>query len=167
MIAIAARRRRASALRGPRYAPSVEVESGHRNELASEVRERLFARVYAAEPGIVVYREIAYYNAQTIELMTSHVVTLARSWSRFVAIVDLREVGLQRPTAEARVILRRRLTALRPRMAVLLVVTDNLVMKVACRFLSFAADIRLEFCADDAAGVARGRVVLGLQRDMS
>lgn len=129
-------------------------------EAEQAMRERLFARVYASEPGIVMYREIAQYNSESIELMMSRVMEIARAWPSFAVIVDLREPGMKRATAESRSDLRRWLVRLRPRMAIMLVITDNLVMRVACRLLGFAVDIRLEFCADDAEGLARAHSAL-------
>jgi hypothetical protein len=131
------------------------------NDMTPEEREALLSRVFVLEPRIVFYEEIPVQSVESVELMLSRMNDLASQWPTFVEVLDLSRVN--RPSAAVRVVIRKWMSRLVPRMThMAVIVANNIVIRAVARFVAYSMNVpQISFHetkeqALDAARRARG-----------
>jgi hypothetical protein len=104
-------------------------------------RDELRWRVRLIEDRLFLMTEVPHQTPFTVDLFFDRLDELAAGMDRFAYVVDL--TGVQRPDARTREQLRRRVTAINPRLAhVGVVVGANAVIRAVAKLAAFAIGFR-------------------------
>lgn len=129
--------------------------------MTPEERERLLAKVFVIEPGIVFYREIPVQSVETVDLMLARMYELGCQWPEFVEVLDLSAV--HRPSAAVRATIRDWMKRIVPRMLhMCVIVEENVVIRAVARFVAYSMDVRqISFYETEAEAIDAARRIRG------
>jgi hypothetical protein len=107
----------------------------------SEERDELRRRVWPVEDRLFMMVEVPRQTPCTVDVFFDRLEELAAGMDRFAYVVDL--TGVERPDAQTRAQLRRRVMAINSRLAhVSIVVGANAVIRAVAKLAAFAIGFR-------------------------
>lgn len=104
-------------------------------------RDRLRGRVWQIEDRLFMLVEVPHQTPFTVDVLLDRLEELSAGLDRFAYVVDL--TGVNRPDAQTRERLRRRIAEINPRLAhVGLAIGTNVVIRAVAKLAAFAIGFR-------------------------